>query len=136
MTDKSIEIYYDIADIPNISDRSEFSSEALKFRNAAMEQIEQALIQANAGEWEGAEIGLGEVNFGFGVKDFDLAEATVYQAVAGTKFENIREIARHELSPEDIAEMQADHEYIRPLGLIELIGVLVFRRMPKRFRSN
>ena len=46
MIHKSIEIYYDIADIPNISDRSNFSNEALNFRNEAMEHIESALLES------------------------------------------------------------------------------------------
>ena len=58
---KSIEIYYDIADIPDLTDRGPFSGEALSFRNQAMEHIENALMEANAGEWAGAEIGRHEV---------------------------------------------------------------------------
>ena len=133
MAEKSIEIYYDIADIPDIRDRSGFSQEALKFRNAAMEHIENALSAANVGEWVGAEIGSGEVNFGFRIKDFDLAETAVRQAVLGTRFANIREISRHEISAEDMTNAQSD---IKPLGLFGLIGLLLFRRVPKRFRDN
>lgn len=133
MTQKSIEIYYDIADIPDITDRSGFSGEALKFRNAAMKHIENALDAAKVGEWEGAEIGSGEVNFGFSVEDFDLAEATVRQAVSGTRFAKIREIARHEFSEEDMADAQTD---IKPLGFFGFISLLLFKRLPKRFREN
>ena len=60
---KSIEIYYDIGDIPGISDRSGFSAEALDFRNAAMEHIEAALEAAGAGAWAGAEVGGGGGKF-------------------------------------------------------------------------
>ena len=133
MTEKSIEIYYDIADIPDITDRSDFSVEALDFRNAAMEHIENALTEANAGKWFGAEIGSGEVNFGFNVEDFDFAEATVRKAVLGTRFANIREIAQNEFSEEDFVNTQSD---IKPLGFFGLISLLLFRRMPKRFREN
>ena len=92
-TEKSIEIYYDVADM---------SPEALDFRNAAMELIETEMEKAGIGEWEGAEIGKSidtdgfEVNFGFSVTDFDAAEALVRQTVAGTPFEGIREIKRNE----------------------------------------
>ncbi len=86
---KSIEIYYDIDKIP-----ANFSN-PLDFRNAAMELVENALMNADAGEWEGAEIGMGEVNFGFEVEDFDRAETIVLNAVKGTPFEGIREITRH-----------------------------------------
>lgn len=96
MTYKSIEIYYDIAAIPEIKDRSGFSPEALDFRNAAMDHIEKAVIEAGAGDWAGAEIGSGEVNFGFEVEDFEKAEAVVRAAVEGTKFDCIREITRYE----------------------------------------
>lgn len=101
MTIKSIEIYYDISEIPDILDRNDFSSEALNFRNEAMEHVENALLADNLGEWVGAEIGAGEVNFGFEVEDFDLAEAAVYRAVNGTRFANIREIVRDEFSEEN-----------------------------------
>ena len=61
----------------------------------AMELVETALDQAEAGEWAGAEIGMGEVNFGFEVEDFDLAENIVRNTVKGTPFESIREITRY-----------------------------------------
>ncbi|PIE07672.1 MAG: hypothetical protein CSA74_05945 [Rhodobacterales bacterium] len=104
MTYKSIEIYYDIGKIPGIAatdektgfPRPEEIGLALDFRNNAMELIEEALMEAGAGEWEGAEIGMGEVNFGFTVDDFERAEAIVRKAVEGTEFAGIREIARTE----------------------------------------
>lgn len=133
MSQKSIEIYYDIAAIPGIEDRSAFSSEALDFRNAAMDHIERALTAADVGEWEGAEIGAGEVSFGFCVEDFDAAEAVVRQAVSGTRFANIREISRHEFTEEDLA---VDQTNVKPLGFFGLIYLILFRRLPKRFRSN
>lgn len=103
MTNKTIEIYYDIADIPGGSKRSLFCSAALDFRNAAMEHIERALTEAGAGEWSGAEIGGGEVNFGFDVEDFDRAEAVIRDAVKGTRFDCIREIERNTFTEEDMA---------------------------------
>ncbi|WP_095589821.1 hypothetical protein [Actibacterium ureilyticum] len=136
MSDKTIEIYYDIADIPGLSDRSDFSAQALDFRNAAMDHIEAALIAADAGDWQGAEIGAGEVNFGFSVDDFDQAEAVVRQAVAGTRFENIREIVRHAFTEEELASLEAATADIKPLGFFGLIGLLLFKRMPKRFRNG
>lgn len=87
---KSIEIYYDIADIPAGYDHY------LDFRNDAMDLIETALAEANAGEWSGAESGMGEVNFGFEVEDFDCAERIVRATVKGTPFEGIREITRYD----------------------------------------
>ena len=135
---KSIEIYYDISEIPNISDRSGFSSQALGFRNKAMEHIEQALQNANAGEWEGAEVGSGEVNFGFSVNNHDVAERIVRDCVAGTEFDCIREIQRREITDEEMAEMEAQASQmpqIKPMNMFEMIGMLVFRRMPKRFRQ-
>jgi len=86
---KSIEIYYDIDKIPSAFEHP------LDFRNEAMELVENALMEADAGEWEGAEIGMGEVNFGFEVKDFDKAESIIRATVKGTPFEGIREISRH-----------------------------------------
>ncbi|MDA7965763.1 hypothetical protein [Ruegeria sp.] len=133
MTGKSIEIYYNISDIPDITDRSAFSSEALEFRNAAMEHVENALLAGDLGEWDGADIGETEVNFGFSVEDFEQAEAVVKEAVAGTRFANIREIVRNEYSEEDLAEMTGD---AKPLGLWGLLSLLLFRRLPKRFRDN
>ena len=87
---KAIEIYYDIAAIPV------GQGDPLDFRNAAMERIEAALEDAGAGAWTGADSGMGEVNFGFEVEDFEAAEAIVRRAVAGTPFAGIREIARKE----------------------------------------
>ncbi len=92
---KSIEVYYDIATIPDSF------KDPLEFRNAAMVVVERALEQAGAGEWSGAEIGMGEVNFGFEVEDFDVAESIVRSAVKGTPFEAIREITRFSY-PEDV----------------------------------
>lgn len=97
---KSIEIYYDIADIPAGYDHP------LDFRNEAMELVESALMEANAGEWSGAESGMGEVNFGFDVTEFDRAEAIVRSAVKGTVYDKIREITRFDtatLPPEERA---------------------------------
>ncbi len=91
---KSIEIYYDVADIPD------GYAHPLDFRNEAMELIETALANADAGEWQGAESGANletgepEVNFGFDVEDFERAEKIVRASVKGTPFDCIREIAR------------------------------------------
>jgi len=105
MVFKSIEIYYDIDNIPGISvvvprpglPRWDETDRALNFRNEAIELIEDALLSAHVGEWEGAELGRGEVNFGFAVDDFDEAERIVRKTVAGTPFAGIREIVRSEL---------------------------------------
>lgn len=85
---RAIEIYYDVEAIPPDY------ADALDFRNEAMELIEAALTEADAGEWSGAESGMGEVNFGFEVADFDQAEKVVRAAVADTPFSAIREITR------------------------------------------
>jgi len=90
MTMKNIEIYYNIVDIPDITDRSDFSPEALPFRNAAMEHIENAMTAVNAGEWIGAEVGSGEVNFGFDVEDFD-ASVCLFSAVCQSVFGSNRD---------------------------------------------
>ena len=132
MSHRSIEIYYDIAAISGISNRDEMSPEALAFRNAAMEHVERAVEAAGAGSWAGAEIGAGEVNFGFNVNDFDEAESTVREAVKGTRFEGIREIVRNEFLEEDFAEAE---NMQKPLGFFGLIYLLIFRRMPRRFRQ-
>jgi hypothetical protein len=92
---KSIEIYYDIDSIPKTY------GHPLDFRNTAMELIEAALEAEEAGEWSGAEIGMGEVNFGFEVEDFEIAEAIVRKAVKGTDFANIREITRYDSAADD-----------------------------------
>ncbi len=101
MTYRSIEIYYDIAGIPGCDGSNPMDPNALPFRNAAMELIESALEKDGLGTWEGAEIGMGEVNFGFEVTDCIAAETVVRKAVAGTPYEGIREIARYE---EDLGE--------------------------------
>lgn len=101
---KSIEIYYDIDGIPEVSEavappglpRWDEADRALAFRSDAIELIEDALVDAQAGEWEGAGISRNEVNFGFAVDDFDTAEEIVRKAVTGTRFENFREIVRNE----------------------------------------
>lgn len=94
MIDRSIEIYYDINRIEEISGDP---VRALDFRNAAMMHIESAMEKAGAGHWSGAESGGDEVNFGFEVEDFDAAEAVVREAVTETPFANIREIKRIEI---------------------------------------
>ena len=107
MSEKNIEIYYDIDAIPGAREARNVGKVALNFRNAAMDLIENALAEADAGEWTGAEIGSGEVNFGFTVTDFEKAEAIVRDTVAGTEFEGIRNIHRSEFSDEDLAAMQS-----------------------------
>ena len=95
---RSIEIRYKISRIPGaFSGRGDDIEHALGFRNDAMRLVEKALEAKGLGEWAGAEIGMGEVNFGFEVKDFDAAEAAVRKTVAGTKYEDIRQIARFEM---------------------------------------
>lgn len=95
---RSIEIYYDIAGIPGAAAGGDGDTDvALGFRNEAMHFVEAALEADNLGEWAGAEIGMGEVNFGFAVTDFDAAEAAVHRSVEGTKFEGIRTITRFEM---------------------------------------
>ena len=98
-----------------------------------MEHIENALSAENLGEWAGAEIGSGEVNFGFVVEDFDLAETAVYKVVKGTRFEGIREIVRSEFSEQDLADTVFDG---KPLGFLGFLNLLLFKRLPKRFRDN
>jgi hypothetical protein len=118
MTFKSIEIHYDIDRIPGIAGGAPAgrsvvpfarmrpprgpADTALAFRNDAIELIEEALLAAGAGEWEGAEIGRGQVSFGFAVDDFDVAEAIVKQTVAGTPFAGFREIVRREFDMADL----------------------------------
>ncbi|MEL7025761.1 MAG: hypothetical protein AAGO57_00835 [Pseudomonadota bacterium] len=92
---KSIEVYYNIDAIPDDY------AHPLDFRNAAMDVVESALRDAGEGEWSGAEMGAGEVNFGFDVEDFERAEKIVRAAVQGTPFEGIREITRFSY-PDDI----------------------------------
>ncbi len=104
MTFKSIEIHYDIDRIPGIAGETAGrglpwkteTDEALAFRNDAIELIEDAFLAAEAGEWESAEIGRGEVSFSFAVDDFAQAEAIVHTTVAGTRFACIRQILRKE----------------------------------------
>jgi len=93
---RTLEIYYEFAAIPGAGGRPATATEALDFRNAAMEHIEAALVEQGLGEWVGAEIGMGEVNFGFDVQDFDRSEAAVRAAVLGTLYADIRKIARRE----------------------------------------
>ena len=148
MTYKSIEIYYDIDSIPGIQDRGPFSGQALEFRNRAMDFIDNALEAANAGTWEGAEIGTNEINFGFEVDDFEQAQNVIREAVAGTEFEGFREMRCREMSEEDMAEAAAIADDFKmpgrvklmmflaiPLGLIFLVVSLIklpFRLLTKR----
>ena len=99
---KTVEVYYNVNRIPGLWPGD--WDAALDFRNAAME-----LIEARAGEWAGAEIGSceetgePEVNFGFDVADFDMAEEIIRNAVAGTPYEGIREITRCEFDEADLS---------------------------------
>ncbi len=95
---KSIEIYYDIGAIPD------GYAHPLDFRNEAMELIGAALEGAGAGEWSGADCGMGEVNFGFTVSDFGNAEDIVRKTVAGTAYDCIREITRFDSSEHNLSE--------------------------------
>jgi hypothetical protein len=93
MSYKSIEVYYDIADIPGCDGSNPMDPKALPFRDAAMELIASALKEHRLGQGEGAEIGMGEINIGFEVLDTDEAQDVVWDAVEGTPYEGIREIA-------------------------------------------
>lgn len=110
MSYKSLEICYDIAQVPEIDAAGNPAEAALAFRNAAMDLIETALNEAGLGEWAGAEIGEDDLTFGFEVDDFDAAEAAVRAAVAGTPYETIREIIRFEDEDEDDEEFDEDEE--------------------------
>ena len=96
MTYRSIEVYYDIETIPGCDGTNPMDPRALPFRNAALELIEAVLDERGLGSAEGAEIGMGEINFGFEVTDCDAAESAIREAVSGTPYEGIREIARFE----------------------------------------
>ena len=98
---KSIEVYYDIADIPGCDGSNPMDPKAQPFRDAASELIETALENAGLGSCEGAEIGMGEINLAFEVSDCGAAEAAVRAAVSGTPYEGIREIVRFEEELED-----------------------------------
>jgi hypothetical protein len=99
--EKTLEISYDIAAIPGMDNNPDIMA-ALDFRNEAMHFIEDALLKAMPqAEWVGAEIGMGEVNFGFEVLDFDQAEAIIRAAIKGTPYENAREFERREFDIED-----------------------------------
>lgn len=106
---KSLEIHYSFSDIAAAEGEPVCASRALEFRNAAMCLIEDALTEAEAGEWAGAEIGANletgapEVNIGFDVEDFDRAEAIVRAAVEGTPYAAISEIERREFDPAQLA---------------------------------
>lgn len=97
---KSIEVYYDIASIPGCDPNNPIDSKALPFRDEARELIAKALTAAKLGSVEGSEIGMGEVNFGFEVRNCELAEAVVRKTVKGTPFESIREIRHFESAPD------------------------------------
>lgn len=98
---RGIEIRYDVAAIPTKSGYPATPLQALDFRNAAMDLIEDALTAEGAGIWSGAEIGGDEVSFGFEVEDFALAEDIVRRAVADTPYAAMREIARIEVTDTD-----------------------------------
>lgn len=103
---KTLEVFYHLKDVPATSHQHGYDfGKALDFRNAAMEYIEFALGKAGAGEWVGAEIGDGTVSFGFDVQDFNQAETIIRSAVAGTEYDCIGEIMRHELTEEQAAQM-------------------------------
>lgn len=121
--DRYIEIYYDIASIPGKFEHP------LDFRNAAMELIESALLDQQAGEWSGAGIGMGEVNFGFEVHDFDQAERIVRSVVEGTDFEGIREITRFEIDEQQMAAAAEGAPKVNPFWfLLKLFVKGLFRR--------
>lgn len=109
MVFRRIEIYYDIDQIPGLSEEGTGSGlpcqdgrdRALDFRGEAIELIENALVAAEMGEWEAAGIGRGAVHLGFAVDEFDAAEEVVRKAVAGTPFSGIREIVRSEQAAAD-----------------------------------
>jgi len=98
---RSLEVRYDIASIPEMTPGD--VDRALDFRDAAIELIEDALLEAGAGEWEGAGIGRGEIRFAFMVDDFDAAEAIVRRVVADTPYANVGAITRASFDTAKIA---------------------------------
>lgn len=99
---KSLEIFYDLDAVPDLSaviarpalPRWDEAANALIFRAAAIEIIDAALIEAEIGEWNDAGLDHGTLRIGFSVDDYDIAEEVVRLAVAGTRFSEIREIVR------------------------------------------
>ena len=128
MIEKSIEIYYDIADIPSPDGRPVSGRKALKFRNAAMELIESALVDTGLGEWSGSEIGQGEVNFGFTVDDFEAAERVAREAVIGTPYEGIRDVQHREFDYSEVEDLEPPHDL--PMKLKVLMVILPLLLLP------
>jgi hypothetical protein len=104
--EKTIEVTYRIQDIPGTGPDGANSTAALDFRNAAMELIEAALEAENTGEWEGADIGMGEVSFGFMTNDPRQAENIIWRAVSGTPYE--RNLTLRVISYDDPAFAEPD----------------------------
>ncbi len=98
---KVLVVYYDALSIAGKTGKPVEPSEALAFRNAAMELIEAGLEAERRGQWAGAEIGADGVHFSFAVEDFEMAEAVIRATVDGTPYEAIREIRREEYDPDD-----------------------------------
>ena len=98
---KVLVVYYDAVSIRGEAGKPVEPSEALTFRNAAMELIEAGLEAEQLGHWAGARITKNDVHFSFAVEDFDMAEAVIRATVEGTPYEAISEIRREEYDPDD-----------------------------------
>lgn len=91
-----IGIRYDMASIPGMDPDLSDLALAVAFRTEAMDLIECALEDRGLGEWADCDLGRGSVRMAFSVRDLVAAEEAVREAVRGTRFEQIGEIARHE----------------------------------------
>jgi hypothetical protein len=107
MIHKSIEVVYNILDIPGIPSAG-VTTESIDFRNEAMDLLESALKSTRAGNWLGAEITIDQISIRFRVQDFDAAERIVRQSVANTPYAIIHAIQRAELESdiEDLDDLE------------------------------
>lgn len=95
MNQKVIEICYDIARIPGANAHNALDKRALRFRDAAAQLIEAALLEEGLGACIGQDVRDDEVSFRLAVSDFDDAEAAIWRAVEATPYAGLREILRY-----------------------------------------
>ena len=103
MAKKHIGIFYKISSIPE-------GVNALHFRDAAMDLVDEAMEEHRAGRSTEAEVRAKEVSLGFRVRDYDQAERIVQQAVAGTQYDCISDIKRFEFDARDDAADDDDFD--------------------------
>lgn len=95
MDHRVIEIVFDVVTIPGINPNNAVDPRALRFRDATLVRVDEALGQDDLGHALEADIIAGDLILRFMVQDFDAAEARIKEALGEGQKSSYRELNRY-----------------------------------------